>query len=48
MQVEVTMFPGQKLDVPPEEVTELRMLGVLVEKKSADKPAEKPAEKEGK
>ena len=44
MQVEVTMFPGRKLDVPPAEVAELRMLGILIE----DKPAEKLDVREGK
>jgi hypothetical protein len=47
MQVEVTMFPGRKIDVDPAELPELRMLGILVEDKNT-KSADKPAEKEGK
>jgi hypothetical protein len=43
MQVELTIWPGMKVDVDPSELPQLRALGILVEK---DKPADK--EKEGK
>lgn len=43
MQVEVTMFPGRKIEVDPGELTELRMLGILVEDGGT-----KQTEKEGK